>query len=390
VGYQEKITKSKRAKMTKIRVTPSLLLEAANELQRISSEVEAVGGQVQTAASRAPSYEGQFGPEVKSLGSEAIASSRKLAQNLSALAEELLGKGMNFEAADLAGVEGLAGILAKFEAWLSSDRLLALDEFPLGYVTRLLLLGTLLNTGSGGSPDEEPDWEPPKWAPLAIGAANFFWGFDKHIGKPIRRFFLTEEEIEPSLDDFVDPSANENLVIEGQMTFGSPPYSLDPGYPGDPDVPMEGLHAVLTIIRQAGKLSLSHANADYLSRLEANVTINLHYSVYEEGLRIAGLQVENNSEVPLKVYRTDIVDWTHNDAVDLLLPKGVGQLASQTIIQPGETKLVSLQTDDPELTSGVFTTVSVYAVSIDANPQYARIGWRIGRDGQGVPLSPGW
>jgi hypothetical protein len=376
--------------MTKIRVIPSLLLEAANELQRISSEVEAVGGQVQTAASRAPSYEGQFGPEVKSLGSEAIASSRKLAQNLSALAEELLGKGMNFEAADLAGVEGLAGILAKFEAWLSSDRLLALDEFPLGYVTRLLLLGTLLNTGSGGSPDEEPDWEPPKWAPLAIGAANFFWGFDKHIGKPIRRFFLTEEEIEPSLDDFVDPSANENLVIEGQMTFGSPPYSLDPGYPGDPDVPMEGLHAVLTIIRQAGKLSLSHANADYLSRLEANVTINLHYSVYEEGLRIAGLQVENNSAVPIRVYEAEIDDWSQSMGLEVLIPQSSQNFPLQAIIPPGKSKVINLQVNDPDLMSGIFTTVHINAVSIGDNPMWNRIGWRIEKDGQGLPIRPGW
>jgi uncharacterized protein YukE len=155
--------------MSKIRVIPSLLLEAANELQRIISEVEAVGDQVQTAASRAPSYEGQFGPKVHSLRSEAIASSRKLAQDLSTLANVLRNKGEDFESADLAGAEGLAGILAKFEAWLSSDRLLALDEFPIDFVSGILILGTLLRPRGGRPPDEESEWEPPKWAPLIVG-----------------------------------------------------------------------------------------------------------------------------------------------------------------------------------------------------------------------------
>jgi hypothetical protein len=169
--------------MAKIRVIPSLLLEAANELQRIISEVEAVGDQVQTAASRAPSYEGQFGPKVHSLRSEAIASSRKLAQDLSTLANVLRNKGEDFESADLAGAEGLAGILAKFEAWLSSDRLLALDEFPIDFVSGILILGTLLRPRGEGPPDEEPEWKPPWYGPMMIELSKFWSWYDQTINR---------------------------------------------------------------------------------------------------------------------------------------------------------------------------------------------------------------
>jgi hypothetical protein len=376
--------------MSKIRVIPSLILETADELQKISAEVEDVGIQVQTAASRAPSYEGQFGPKVHSLGSEAMVRSRKLSQDLSALANLLRNKGQDFESADLVGAEGLTGILAKFETWLSPDRLLALDEFPIDLVTGIVILGTLLRPRGGGSPDEEPEWEPPKWAPLAIDAANFFWGFDQHIGLPIRRFLLIEKEIEPSLDELLDPSAKENLVIEGQMTFGSPPYSLDPGCPGDPNIPMEGLPAVLTIIRHAGKIFLNHANADYLSRLEDNVTINLHYSVYDEGLRIAGLEVENNSEVPIRVYEAEIDDWAQSKGLEVLVPQSSQNFPLQAIISPGKSKVINLQVNDPDLMNGLFTTVHINAVSIGNNPIWNRIGWRIEKDGQGLPMAPGW
>jgi hypothetical protein len=166
-------------------VIPSLLLEAANELQRISSEVEAVGDQVQTAASRAPSYDGQFGPKVHSLGSEATVRSRKLAQDLSTLANVLRNKGEDFESADLVGAEGLAGILAKFEAFLSSDLLLALDDFPIDFVTGILILGTLLRPRGGGAPKEESDWEPKLHESLVIEASNIWDWYDENINKPL-------------------------------------------------------------------------------------------------------------------------------------------------------------------------------------------------------------
>jgi hypothetical protein len=78
---------------------------------------------------------------------------------------------------------GLDAILAKFEAWLSSDHLLALDEFPFDYVSQLLILGTLLRPHGGGSLDEEPEWEPPKWAPWVITLADLWDLYDQHFNK---------------------------------------------------------------------------------------------------------------------------------------------------------------------------------------------------------------
>jgi len=167
--------------MAKIRVTPSLLLEAAHELQRISEVVEDVGGQVKAATDRAPSYEGQFGPKVKPLGLDAMIRSQKLAQNLSALAEVLRNKGEEFESADLVGVEGLAGILSKFATWLPSDRLLHLVEFPRDYLTRLFNLSAMLNLDNRESIDE--DWKPPWYGPIVIELAKFWTWYDQKINR---------------------------------------------------------------------------------------------------------------------------------------------------------------------------------------------------------------
>ena len=174
--------------MATIRVIPSLLLEAANELQRISTEIEEVGGQVQTAASRAPSYEGQFGPKVQSLGAEAKARGCKLVQDLSALAEELRSKGEGFRSADLIWAEGLAGILARFETWLSSERLLPMNNIPIVFLSRLFTLSTLFSIVGGRPPDDKPDWKPQWWAPTAIDGYELWSRFDESIGQSIRNF----------------------------------------------------------------------------------------------------------------------------------------------------------------------------------------------------------
>jgi hypothetical protein len=244
-----------RVKIAKIRVIPSLLLEASNELQRIGSEVEAVGDQVQTAASRAPSYEGQFGPKVHSLGSEAMVRSRKLAQDLSALANVLRNKGEDFESADLAGAEGLAGILAKLEAWLSSDRLLVLSGFSKSLLTRILNLGTLLSTGGGEVPDEEPDWEPPKWASSAICAYELWSWFDENIGQSIRDFTgKTTIRVKQGLDGIAWAfyfSMTQNP--QSQMAMWINDYLLtvqEPGLP--PDGPLTVAYEAMMVVGPTG------------------------------------------------------------------------------------------------------------------------------------------
>jgi hypothetical protein len=175
--------------MTRIRVIPSLLQEAAADLQRISAEVEAVGGQVQTAAGRAPSYNGQFKSKVEPLGIEASVRSKKFAHVISHLGNQLASKAEGFEAADLAGSEGLTGILAKLGDWLSLDGMLPQLAFPRDFLRRVFGLGSLLVLTSGDNPDEEPEWEPPGWAPLAFGASNIWNWWDENINQNVYSLF---------------------------------------------------------------------------------------------------------------------------------------------------------------------------------------------------------
>jgi hypothetical protein len=186
---------------------------------------------------------------------EAMARSQKVAQNLSALAQELQTKGEAFEAADLAGVLGLDAILARFEAWLSSDHLLALDEFPFDYVSQLLILGTLLRPHGGATPDEEPEWKPPWWAPIAVRGYEMWSWFDEHIGLPIRDFTgKTAIRVKQGWDGIAWAfyiSSTQNP--ETQMAMWINDYVLtvqEPGLP--PDGPLTAAYEAMMVVGPTG------------------------------------------------------------------------------------------------------------------------------------------
>jgi hypothetical protein len=76
--------------MTQIRVTPSELRDAANRLQELADRVRQLGHEALDAAESAPSYDGQFGPQVESMGAEAQALTTKQADRLGALSDQLM------------------------------------------------------------------------------------------------------------------------------------------------------------------------------------------------------------------------------------------------------------------------------------------------------------
>jgi len=112
--------------MSTIRVDPDRLRKAANDIAAVAEELRAAGSQVHQAVQGAPGYDGQFGPQVASIGLEAHARSRALADRLAELSARLAAKAEAFEAVDAAALQGLASIRQELLAWVHS-----LGEFPL-------------------------------------------------------------------------------------------------------------------------------------------------------------------------------------------------------------------------------------------------------------------
>ncbi len=106
--------------MPDIRVDPHSLRQAAAKLGEAAEETGSLGEEAAEAAAGAPSYDGQFGSQVQSLGAEAHAQMTAVATKLSALSEALLLKTEEFEAADSETQAGLQGLLAQLRGWIDS------------------------------------------------------------------------------------------------------------------------------------------------------------------------------------------------------------------------------------------------------------------------------
>ena len=164
--------------MTQIHVDPAILRQSAQQLAAAADRLKTLGDEVADAAASAPSYDGQFGPLVGSLGAEAIGQLQGQSARLSTQSEALLLKAEEFEAADLQTQQGLTGLQLKLQGWLEQ----ALGFEPVARLAALFGLG-----GPAMTVDKDPsDDELPWWASLAIQAANTWHGFDQRLGQPLR------------------------------------------------------------------------------------------------------------------------------------------------------------------------------------------------------------
>ncbi len=98
------------AATARIRVNPESLHSAAEELEAAADRLLQISGEVIQAASRAPSYDSQFGPAVRALGMEAQASINQRASRLKALAEDLRTRASAFEEAEAQSIQGFARV----------------------------------------------------------------------------------------------------------------------------------------------------------------------------------------------------------------------------------------------------------------------------------------
>jgi hypothetical protein len=137
-----------------IRVDPNLLHFYAGQITGVAQSLRQVGFDVSASTSSAPSYDGQFGPQVGSIGLEGSARSQAIADRLDALATHLRSKADEFIQADLAaeaaaigappptGID-LAGLFEQIPWWV----ILLLGIVPFGDAVGLL--EELVNSLSG-------------------------------------------------------------------------------------------------------------------------------------------------------------------------------------------------------------------------------------------------
>lgn len=106
--------------MTMIRVEPARLRASASVMVTLQGDVNDMSGDALSATAGAPSYDGQFGPEVRAIGQEASSRLRSFAGVLGTRNDYLVAKADAFEAADQAVVSGLSQIpLFALPPWIT-------------------------------------------------------------------------------------------------------------------------------------------------------------------------------------------------------------------------------------------------------------------------------
>jgi len=100
-----------------IRVDPDTLRRYSGEFRGMAGSYRRLAKEWQAATDDAPSYEGQFGPEVRAIGEEGRARFTRDAESCHALAAYLAEKAEAFEAADLETQEGMARIHTALLDW---------------------------------------------------------------------------------------------------------------------------------------------------------------------------------------------------------------------------------------------------------------------------------
>ena len=163
--------------MQTIRVDPSLLRHAAREIAQVAQELRSAGSQVQQTSQRAPGYDGQFGPQVASLGVEASARALAEADRLTEASAWLVARAEAFEAADAATQQALWN---EFQAWIrSTNRAIGL---PLIFTAPLF---QWLFQDEEPPPEGEGQDGQPWWGPLALELSKAWNWYHQNVNQRI-------------------------------------------------------------------------------------------------------------------------------------------------------------------------------------------------------------
>lgn len=221
--------------MANIRVDPSILRRAAVELEAIAVRMRQVGREAMQVALDAPSYDGQFGPKVRTMGSEAEARLRAHADRLSVLSEDLHERAGAFEWAEEESRVAFQRLADSLGDWmLRTAQLMAslglLEGVPSGMDARYLQLWRAAIDGlrspismQGESPPDIP--APPGWTPPPPDFTPPHYDIPPHLEMPGRNELVSRDQLlfwawvhglylkgRPDIDDYFNPFFRQNPV----------------------------------------------------------------------------------------------------------------------------------------------------------------------------------
>ena len=181
--------------MTRIRVDPANLRQAAQQLSGIADRLRALGSEAHQATFSAPSYDGQFGPKARAMGMEAEARLRAQADRFTSLSEELEARAAAFEAVDQETLTAFERLTQLLQGWIEQAKPILtpytqIALFPWQKVERHLRLGYLIEEpgdengeGEEEEGDEEEEWSQPWWASIVTGASNVWNWYDLNVNQ---------------------------------------------------------------------------------------------------------------------------------------------------------------------------------------------------------------
>ena len=104
--------------MTRITVDPEQLAQAAQELAETAERLQRLGDEAHAVGSSAPSYDGQFGPQVERLALEAFSALNSQSQRLGLVSDELAGLSSAFAEADQRSQSGFSSVWNLLSGWM--------------------------------------------------------------------------------------------------------------------------------------------------------------------------------------------------------------------------------------------------------------------------------
>ncbi|MFV2043585.1 MAG: hypothetical protein ACC700_10180 [Anaerolineales bacterium] len=234
--------------MTNIRVDPTELAKAAEELARLSERIREIGNEAYEVGAAAPSYDGQFGPQVERLGLDALSALSSQSQRVGLRGDELREISQAFAEADSQSEGGIIGLGGLIRDWLDRLGIRSSPGTPSApsmwaVLDRRLGLGGLL-VGDRDSTDDD-GWNPDPWLESLLLKANAGWGwFEQEIGLPIRETIYGAPEQWSQNAEYARTIVLLSLAIgwrkfdEGigqpfRDTIEQLPVRQEPGLPGD-------------------------------------------------------------------------------------------------------------------------------------------------------------
>ena len=196
---------------------------------------------------------------------------------------------------------------------------------------------------------------------------------------------------QPPRDPFFDPLANDNRYVTTQLRFMEPPFSLLEGNPNDPPIYLAGnkLALLLQAIRGFTRAALPFANADAMASVEPNVDVSLHFSTYDDGVRIPGIRIENHSEVPAVIGRAEIELWRMVGPEHIPMREDSFAQDVVLVVPPGGSEDLHFDVADMTFPPDGRVDIHVVAAGLTANPALGQIGWSVSGLGGAIGLPPG-